>query len=485
MSAAWVVYVLLIGALLALAGGAIEDALRRVRLPVRWVWAIALPALIGFSFVALLPARAPEVKPLQFKVGGATSTVNVTERGVFPAWGQITEAVARGEARIVSAMHVSALADRVLTGTWLVASLLVMALIVIVNAMMLRRRAHWPRAELHNTTVRLTPDVGPAVVGFAEPEIVVPHWLLERTDDEQRLALAHEREHVSARDHLLLAGGWIVVALMPWHPASWWMLSRLRLAIELDCDARVLTRGVGARSYGQLLIDIADHCSGQRATALALADHTSHLERRLLAMKKPKIRFGRTRATILAATGALALLVACESKMPTSAEIQNADVATLERKVVEGKLIQDSKEGVRTSYLVNGKDVSEAEAKRIKSDDIMTMNYFMAPDGRKMLVTTKVGPPLDGSKEQLNMKIRRDTAGALLAKKADLAFKTRDDKAFDGIVLIDGKRGSMADLAKIGGSGIESIEVYKNDAAMRAYADPAAANGVISVKTKH
>jgi hypothetical protein len=477
---------MLVGALLALAGGAIDNALRRVRRPSRWVWVIALPALVGFSLAALVNVRVPQAKPMAFRIGQAVGTYKVSESALQVAWRQVTEGVARGESLVISAMHVSASAGRVLVMSWLVASMLVLALIVTVHAMMLRRRAHWPRAELHGAEVRLTPDVGPAVVGFTAPEIVVPHWLLERSDDEQRLALAHEREHVSARDHLLLAGGWVVVALMPWHPASWWMLSRLRLAIELDCDARVLTRGVGARSYGQLLIDIADHCSGQRATALALADHTSHLERRLLAMKKSRIRFVRTRATILGVTGALALLAACESKMPTQADIENADVATLGKVVADGHFIQDDgKAGLHTSYLVNGKDVSEAEARRIKGGDILTMNYISVLDGRKMLVTTKVGPPLDGSKEQLEMKIRRDTAGVLLEKKADLAFKTRDDKPFDGIVLIDGKRGSMADLARIGGAGIESIEVFKNEAGMRAYPDPAAANGVISVKTKN
>ena len=82
---------------------------------------------------------------------------------------------------------------------------------------------------------------------------VKARWLLRRAPDEQRIVLAHEAEHVRARDPLLLAAGCAGVALLPWHPVSWWLLARLRLAVELDCDRRVLRRGVAPRVLEKIL----------------------------------------------------------------------------------------------------------------------------------------------------------------------------------------------------------------------------------------
>src|SRR6478672_13011011 len=137
---------------------------------------------------------------------------------------------------------------------WLAGAAAALATLIFVHLRLRRARRGWPSAVLHGRRVRVAPTEGPAVVGVVRPEIVVPRWLLARDAEEQRLVLAHEEEHVRARDHLLLGAACVAVALMPWHPAAWWALTRLRLAIELDCDARVLRHGVQARSYGEMLI---------------------------------------------------------------------------------------------------------------------------------------------------------------------------------------------------------------------------------------
>ena len=183
-------------------------------------------------------------------------------------------------------------------------------------------------------------DSGPAVLGLLRAEIVVPRSLLERSAEEQRLILVHEREHLRARDHLLLAGAWLVAIAFPWHPAVWALLARLRLAIELDCDARVLRAGESPKSYGALLIDVAAHHGGIRIGALALADGPSHLERRILAMNAPRKRHALAYGAPLCGLGALLVLAACEAKVPTSAEIAQMDVATAEKSAAEAGLMR-------------------------------------------------------------------------------------------------------------------------------------------------
>src|SRR5690606_6470707 len=129
-----------------------------------------------------------------------------------------------------------------------------------------------------------SPDAGPAVVGFYPMQVVVPEWICSRPAREQQLVLAHEREHVLARDPLVLLGACVAVSIMPWNPALWFALSRLRLAIEIDCDRRVLQQGASAVTYGSLLLELSAFPSSLGSTVPALSYHRSHLERRLIAM---------------------------------------------------------------------------------------------------------------------------------------------------------------------------------------------------------
>jgi TonB family protein len=72
----------------------------------------------------------------------------------------------------------------------------------------------------------------------------------------------------------------LLLAAAPWNLPLWWQFRRLRQAIELDCDGRVLRRAPDARRYGTLLLEV-----GRRRSApvmvLALADPPSFLERRI------------------------------------------------------------------------------------------------------------------------------------------------------------------------------------------------------------
>jgi len=297
---AWLLYVLLVGTLLAFAALSIDGVLRRTALPTRWVWITALGGIVALAILA--PRREPT--PSAFKVRARVAApANVqalpkTSTGVIAKIAATRDAIVESVSSTLAQASVRTPKEALLplVTVWLLLSGSVLSVLVIVSRRANRARRIWPLRDVHGTPVRIAHATGPAVIGFARPEIVVPSWLLERTPDEQRLVIVHEREHVKARDQLLLAGGWLVAALLPWHPAVWWSLSRLRLAIELDCDARVLHRGVQPRPYGSLLIDIAGQSAGHRIGALALADRTSHLERRLLAMKHSRTRFARYRA---------------------------------------------------------------------------------------------------------------------------------------------------------------------------------------------
>jgi beta-lactamase regulating signal transducer with metallopeptidase domain len=484
MSAGFLLYVALVLTLAAAMGWALEAVLRQLARPSRWAWLAASSAALVLIVRAVISTQAvPAVASYSRIAMPAASKV------ASPEWSLLQ--VVR-DAIIVSAAAAGSVADAVvraiqgrltsvLVVSWFAASLLAVVMLALVHLRLRRSRRQWAEAELFGTRVRIAPDVGPAVVGVVRPQIVVPRWLLGRSPDEQQLVLAHEREHLSARDHLLLGAGSLVVALVPWHPAAWWMLSRLRLAIELDCDARVLGRGVPARTYGTLLIDLADRCSGFRVGATALADEGSHLERRLLAMKSTKTKRSYLRAGMLGSAVALALLVACEAKVPTGPEIEAMDVASASKAVAGTGMMQKTRLDSAIFY-VDGRQVDAKTANALTPNQIATINVEKSGDHATIRIATSGQAPdlaARGDGALVRTKRLADTLqGTAIAPLSDAHQK------FDGLLLIDGVKADPSAMKALDPKKIEGIEVLKGAAAERISTDPAAKNGIIMVTTK-
>lgn len=488
MTMAWTLYVLLVGMLLACGALAVDGILRRTTLPTRWVWVSTLAAIVCFAVVAPrrdAPSAVLKIPVTQNRVASVPTPPPATsgfaavfERGREAVRSSMTGLIAGANKRL------SAAAVLWLSIAWGVMSAMMLAVLVIVNRRVNRERRAWPLAEVFGTPVRITPAVGPAVIGLSSPEIVVPRWLLERSHDEQRLVIVHEREHVAARDQLLPVGGLIVAAILPWHPAVWWALSRLRLAIELDCDARVLNRGVQPRPYGALLIDIAGQCAGHRVGALALADRTSHLERRLLAMKNTQQRFTLVRTGALGAIAMLAIVMACEARLPTSAEVDQMDVASAEKAAAESHVF--AKEGnPQRAYFVDDSAVTAAHAHAIVAGRIASVVIRKAKAGAsdQVRITTRKDVSFqtgaDSTKGVIHFTVKGDS-GTIEANQGSIGAKR-----FAGLVFIDGVLASEHSMAEIAPNDIISIDVLKGAEAVKVSTDPAAPNGVIKVTTKH
>ena len=97
---------------------------------------------------------------------------------------------------------------------------------------------------------------------------------------------------------------------------------------------------------------------------------------------KPITPRNRTlRTGVLCATAALALVAACEARVPTSAEIQAMDVASAERSAMKSGLI-DAVHGGPTQFYVNGAKVSAAEAHSIAPNDIATVDVQRAANDK-------------------------------------------------------------------------------------------------------
>jgi bla regulator protein BlaR1 len=309
MIAAWMAYCIAIGLAIAVAGGATERALHLTGRPTRWAWSVALlgtfllplgailrPQAFG-TFTVPLTAPAPRAAggAIPGRTQGAVAPAPPAWRG--PTWTDL---------------------DGVLRWGWGLSSVVLLVVLGAAAARLAALRRGWRPTFVDGRLVLVADDVGPAVAGLWPPRIVIPGWALGLPECQQRLMLAHEEEHLQARDPWLLAGGAAALVLTPWNPVAWWLVRRLRLAVEMDCDARVLGRGHSTRDYGELMLQVGQHRAHLPLTATALGEPQSLLERRIRRMVARPPRWRWLGATAAAAFAAAALVAACEAPRPTA-----------------------------------------------------------------------------------------------------------------------------------------------------------------------
>jgi TonB family protein len=318
MIAMWMLYSVAVALLVGCAAWLLERALIMRRVATRAIW---LTSLAG----SLLLVVAVYVRPQPRIENGAATFVGA------PVTGESAPPVI--ETGFLDQLRSAAYsADRPLAALWLISILGILGYICVSQMTLARRRKQWRTASVDGVTLYVSPDVGPALVGLRVPTIVVPEWLLACEATQQRLVVAHEQAHARARDPLLLACGLVLALLMPWNLAIWWQLRRLRFAIEVDCDARVMKRYHDVRGYGDLLLTVAARVAHIDAVLMpaTFSEPRSLLERRIqiLAMKLP--RFARTRAAVLSALALALIIAACFSPSPDkpSPTAPAAEVAT-------------------------------------------------------------------------------------------------------------------------------------------------------------
>ncbi|HJP86365.1 MAG TPA: M56 family metallopeptidase [Gemmatimonadaceae bacterium] len=257
----WMMYSMLIGGLVILAAHALENAARVVAKPTRWIWFAALVATLLTSLTALYQA-----------VGGALRFIPKRHGTTWldgPA------------ARYIRFYDSFAHWDVYLTPLLWIASALTATMFAIAIWRLVQRRRAWDRGSVDGHAVLVSEAEGPAIVGFIRSAIVVPRWALAESERVRSLIMAHELEHQRAGDHLVSALALVATVAQPWNPAVWWIARRLRVALEVDCDARVLRRGSDPRTYGLLLLEAGSRAAGCRMPVPALSRPLSSLEERL------------------------------------------------------------------------------------------------------------------------------------------------------------------------------------------------------------
>jgi beta-lactamase regulating signal transducer with metallopeptidase domain len=301
------VYAITVAAALGLCGLCLERLASLQRLPRRTAWVVALLLSVLLPPVMILgtePARTmppiPAPAMQQAPIVLDPPTVRDT-RSEFA----ISQPVAWQATQPQREWRLPRFSDRDLIMAWATASLLAGLYLLGAHLRMRRRIAGWQRATLLGHPVLVSETTGPALVGVFRPRLVIPRWLLDEPVATQALILEHERQHIAAHDPLLIRATVVLLAALPWNLPLWWQWRRLRQAIELDCDARVLRSGAEPQTYGEVLLAIAGRAARMPSGVVAMSEPVSALERRIQNLLPDPVRHAA-----LQATGAIALLVA-------------------------------------------------------------------------------------------------------------------------------------------------------------------------------
>jgi beta-lactamase regulating signal transducer with metallopeptidase domain len=338
MTAAWMFYCAMCAAGLSAAALAAERVLLAGRVPVRGVWLVAILLSVTVPAVALRYAPRPQSASVAAfaREGAVVDQSTVLASAATPS--VVGTALASSpQPHSYNWRGVLGRSDRALTAAWLILSAaLALYFAGGVLALMLMRR-EWRGLDVLGIPVLISERTGPALVGVVSPAIVLPEWALAMDPTQLALMLRHEDEHRRARDGQLLTVAHVALIAMPWNLALWWQVLRLRLAVELDCDARVL-READARSYGDLLLEVVRPRRDARLIgAMAFADRAGQLERRIRVLTSRRERAVRGARPMTAAIGLATLSIAWAAPRPlapalaTHTSVRPASLPTAER----------------------------------------------------------------------------------------------------------------------------------------------------------
>jgi TonB family protein len=153
----------------------------------------------------------------------------------------------------------------------------------------------------------------PVTFGLLEPVVLLPEKLRHQATEIRRAVVAHELVHVKRRDWTWLVCEEVVVCLFWFHPAVWWLVSRIQLAREEVVDELAILLTGRRKAYIEALLAFADSTSVLPIAAFA---RRRHLFRRIALVSKEDVMSSRR---IVASCAAMALVVVTGSWFTVSA----------------------------------------------------------------------------------------------------------------------------------------------------------------------
>ncbi len=129
----------------------------------------------------------------------------------------------------------------------------------------------------------------PSVVGVVRPVILFPASIVAAMPAAQlELILAHELAHVARHDFLVNCLQVLVESALFYHPAVWWLSSRIRLERELCCDDVAIAVCGDGSAYARALLALEESRAGLRLVPAASGGDLRHRIARVLGRTRPE-----------------------------------------------------------------------------------------------------------------------------------------------------------------------------------------------------
>lgn len=145
----------------------------------------------------------------------------------------------------------------------------------------------------------------PVTFGVFRPVILLPAAIKAIDQPAQRAIVAHELHHVRRRDWAWVIAEEVVRSAFWFHPAMWWLVSRVQLARETVVDELSILSTNARRTYLDTLLAFADDTGLTSSPAFSARRHLFH---RVMLLSKEggmsSIRIAVTSCALLAALAA-------------------------------------------------------------------------------------------------------------------------------------------------------------------------------------
>ena len=189
--------------------------------------------------------------------------------------------------------------------------------------------------SLNAVRILSTPQIaGPVTFGLRAPVLLIPAGFAASCQPQELLAaLGHECAHIKRRDFMKNLFYEIASLIIAFHPAIWFIKSRIAQTREMVCDNLVTERLLDTRRYAQSLLRLAMMVtkSSQVSAVHAIGIFDANiLEKRVMSMNvqkhhlSPAMKYARmipaTLCLLTAAIGGAALAVVIEPQSAQAAD---------------------------------------------------------------------------------------------------------------------------------------------------------------------
>lgn len=217
----------------------------------------------------------------------------------------------------------------------------------------------------------------PMAVGFFRPAVLFPKYLLDELLPEQlNQVLLHETAHLLRYDDWTNILQKVARSLLFFHPAVWWLESKLTLEREMACDEAVVEQTCDARSYAECLATLAEKTLLRRSFAMMQAAvsrvrHTTIRVKRLLVPEKIRpLRPWQLIASVIGVVTCSAALmqapdlVSFSNTVPVRNDIASAqsEEATVRESAPKPILASLSEKKIESKSVFGSKRVQDAQA---------------------------------------------------------------------------------------------------------------------------